>query len=84
MSALCGRSGLPNVRVREKANDVSWLDSDRCRIAVPRQLCLNFGLFRHLKRIVDFNAKGPHCAFKFGMPKEQLNSARVLDATINQ
>jgi hypothetical protein len=23
-------------------------------------------------------------AFKFGMPKEQLNSARVLDATINQ
>jgi hypothetical protein len=31
---------------------------------------LNFRLFCHFKRIVDFDTKVPHGALKLGMPKE--------------
>ena len=46
-----------------------WPDSDRWSIGVRKCCCLNFCLFRHLKRIVNLDAQVSHCAFKLGMAK---------------
>ena len=44
-----------------------WPDSDQQSIAIRRDLGLDFSLLRHLKRIVDLDAKVSYCALKLGM-----------------
>ena len=66
---LLERRRRPNVRKTMRANDASWPDSDRWSIGVRKCCCLNFCLFRHLKRIVNLDAQVSHCAFKLGMAK---------------
>jgi len=51
------------------SNGRNWPDSDRWSIGVRKCCCLNFCLFRHLKRIVNLDAQVSHCAFKLGMAK---------------
>lgn len=50
----------------------------------PGDLGSDFSLLRHLKRIVDLDAKISYCALKLGMAEEQLNGAEVFCAAINQ
>jgi hypothetical protein len=70
--------------VFDLSSDRSWPRSDRCRVAAPRHSCLNLGLLRHLKRVVDLDAKVSHCTFELGVAKQQLNGAQVLGAVVNQ
>ena len=49
------------------SNVRDWPDSDQRSIAVRRNLGLDFNLLRHLKSIVDLDAKVSYCALKLGM-----------------
>src|SRR6202008_3216711 len=61
----------------------SWPISDREPAADQRSL-LPFRLFGHLERVIDLDAEVSNGAFELRMAEEQLYSAQILRAAIDQ
>jgi hypothetical protein len=73
--------GMPNVRFRAQDPIVRyWPANDRS----PAIASLNFGLFRHLKSIVDLNAEIANRTFQLGMSEQQLYRPKVLRSPVDQ
>jgi hypothetical protein len=41
-------------------------------------------LFRHLKRVIDFNAKITHRTLRLAMTEKQLDRAQILGPALDQ
>lgn len=54
------------------------------RAAAGRPPALDLRLLGHLQRVVNLDPEVPHGALQLGMPKQQLNRAKVLRATVDQ
>ena len=62
-----GAESTPGHPCDDTCERLWWPDSDQRSIAVRRNLGLDFSLLRHLKSIVDLDAKVSYCALKLGM-----------------